>query len=171
MLLWLGSEELSELVKSVLQRGKELPLSPTLSQRSTDCVVGWMYSISEYSGKALQLAKRWDRIFLCVFELYIFTCFNIWCMRIRTLLFSIEHRGWAWIIHSLFIFSQHEHDSQGWGRGWSTSKPRKDSPLSVLAGCPVHFYTASLSEWNSLDSTSVTELYKYLDNNGLAPHW
>lgn len=68
-----------------------------------------MYGV-RHSGKTLQLATRWDSSFLCVFELYIFTCFNVWCMCIPTLLFSIELPGWAWIIHSFFIFSQHEHD-------------------------------------------------------------
>lgn len=91
-----------------------------------------------HSGKALQPASRLDRIFVCMFDLYIFICFNVWCVCVPTPLFSIEYPGWAWIIHFLFIFSQHEHDSQGWCRGCSTIKPRKYSPVCVLTDWPLH---------------------------------
>lgn len=142
--------ELSELVKISAAEGQELPPSTTLSQLSPPTVDMREYMVSlniTHSGTTLQLATRWDRIFVYVFEFYIFTFFNVWRVHIPTLLFSIDQPGRAWIIHSLFIFSQHEHDSEGWGRGWSMSKPRKDSPLSVLTDCPVHFFTEWIKEF------------------------
>lgn len=108
----------------------------------TNCGFEWMASLDILVKPCSWL--QYETEFVLVFDLSIFTYFNIWCMCFPVLLFSIEQRGWAWIIHPFFIFSQYEHDSQGWGKGWSANKPRKDSPISVLT--VLFFYTATLSK-------------------------
>lgn len=112
-----GSEELSELVKSLLQEGKGIAsLSDFVTTGSNNCGTGGRtYDITEYSGKALQLVTRWDRIFLFVLELYIFACFNTWYMYVAVPCFSvIEQRRWA--VNYSFTF--HFLPAWTWQTGW-----------------------------------------------------